>query len=83
MEKLMVQQFFFFFRADGTTKIDWWVPTSLVRKISYFRNSIVTDKQTNKKNKTKAFQNTNYRATKTIGQYLSLKQAFEYIHPAR
>ena len=49
MEKLMVQQFFFFFRADGTTKIDWWVPTSLVRKISYFRNSIVTDKQTSKK----------------------------------
>ena len=28
-----------------------------------------------------AHQNTNKRASKNIGPYLSLKQAFEYIHP--
>ena len=32
--------------------------------------------------KREAFQNTNIRATKTLGPYLSLKPAFEYIHPA-
>ena len=39
----------FCFRTNGTKKIDWWVSTSLICKISYFQNSIVTDKKKKKK----------------------------------
>ena len=56
---MMVQQIFFF-RTNGTTKIDLWISTSLICKISCGRNSIVSNKKRKKKKeKKKAFQNTN------------------------